>query len=284
MTAFLLDHEGWLRLAAFVGMLIAMLAWERLRPLRAEPNSGRPWLGQRRIANFGLAAIDTILLRLLLPGAAVGAALWAQVNGIGLFNGSSFVGPVAGAVALLLAIVLLDLAVWVQHVASHKLPVLWRLHRVHHSDVHFDATTAIRFHPIEILASMIYKIGVVIVLGAPAAAVIVFEIVLNASALFNHGNVQLPTAIDRRLRAIIVTPDFHRVHHSVRRCETDSNYGFFLSVWDRLFGTYRSRPQDDPVRMPMGLDGWRQETAQTLPALLAQPFKGSKTTVGRVVP
>ncbi len=281
--AFLLDHEGWLRLAAFAGMLVVMLAWERLRPLRSEPTRDRRWLGQRRLANFGLAVVDAALLRLLLPGAAVGAALWAQANGIGLLNGLHFGGLVGDGVALLLAIVVLDFAVWVQHVASHKVPFLWRLHRVHHSDVHFDATTAIRFHPIEILASMIYKIGVVTALGAPAAAVIVFEILLNASALFNHGNVQLPAPIDRRLRAVIVTPDFHRVHHSVRRCETDSNYGFFLSIWDLLFGTYRARPEDDPKRMPIGLDGWREAAAQTLRALLALPFKGSTTPFDRAL-
>lgn len=264
MTAFVLAHEGALRLLVFVVVLAAMLGWEWVRPLRAGPQARRRWT-----ANLGLAAIDTIALRLLLPGAAVGAALWSDAGGIGLFN----VVGIPAAVAFALSFIILDFALWAQHVATHKIPILWRLHRVHHCDVHFDATTGVRFHPIEIVLSMLYKVAVVVAVGAPAAAVVAFEIVLNASSLFNHGNVRLPPAVDGVLRAVIVTPDYHRVHHSVRREETDSNYGFFLSFWDRLFGTYRPRPHAGTTGMTIGLSEWRGDGAQALPALLLQPFR-----------
>jgi len=267
VTAFLVAHEGWLRLAAFAGVLAVMLGWEWLRPLRPGPHRGRRWT-----ANLGLAAVDSVLLRLLLPGAAVGAALWANVNGFGLFNATALTGAVGNAVAFAASFVLLDLAVWAQHVATHKVPLLWRLHRVHHSDVQFDTTTGLRFHPIEIVISMLYKVAVVVALGAPVAAVVAFEIVLNASSLFNHGNVRLPARLDAALRWVIVTPDFHRIHHSVRREETDSNFGFFFSFWDRLFATYQARSKDGTAGMTIGLAEWREDGAQRLPALLLQPF------------
>jgi sterol desaturase/sphingolipid hydroxylase (fatty acid hydroxylase superfamily) len=205
---------------------------------------------------------------LLLPAAAVGASLFAGAHGWGLFN-TVAAPPWLGAVV---AVVALDLAVWAQHVAMHKIGPLWRLHRVHHTDLDFDTTTGIRFHPLEILLSTIYKAMVVVALGAPVAAVIAFEILLNASSLFAHGNVRLPPALDETIRRIVVTPDMHRVHHSVRRQETDSNYGFNLSVWDRLFGTYRAQPRAGHDGMIIGLPEFRRWREQRLGRLLVQPL------------
>ena len=228
MVQALVNHEALIRVIGFASVLGLMLLWERLARYRPDP---LPW--RRITANLGLAAVDALLLRLLLPAAAVGAALWAEARGFGLIAALDL----PAAIAFALTIVILDLALWAQHVLTHKVPLLWRLHRVHHSDIHFDTTTGVRFHPVEILLSMAYKMGVVVLLGAPAAAVIAFEILLNGGALFNHGNVRLPALVERMARLIVVTPDFHRVHHSARVAETDSNYGFFLSVWDRLFRT-----------------------------------------------
>jgi sterol desaturase/sphingolipid hydroxylase (fatty acid hydroxylase superfamily) len=178
------------------------------------------------------------------------------------------------AVAIALSVVVLDLAIYGQHVAFHKLPVLWRLHRMHHSDVEIDTTTGVRFHPLEILLSMLYKIALIVVLGAPPAAVVLFELVLNATAMFNHGNVELPAAVDRVLRLAVVTPDMHRVHHSVHRDETESNYGFNLSVWDWLFATYRAQPRDGHAAMVIGLPEFREARDRRLDRLLVQPFVG----------
>ena len=189
-------------------------------------------------------------------------------TGWGFFNAAGAPAWLAFAAS----VVLLDLAIWAQHVVMHRAPWLWRLHRVHHSDIDFDATTAIRFHPFEIILSMFYKMVVVVILGAPAAAVICFEILLSGGALFTHGNVRLPLAFDRMLRWVVVTPDMHRVHHSVRRPETDSNYGFSLSLWDRLFGTYRDQPADGHEGMAIGLDEFRAPRDRHLDRLLLQPF------------
>jgi sterol desaturase/sphingolipid hydroxylase (fatty acid hydroxylase superfamily) len=264
MVQALMNHEALIRVIGFASVLGLMLLWERLARYRPDP---LPW--RRITANLGLAAVDALLLRLLLPAAAVGAALWAEARGFGLIAALDLPATIAFA----LTIVILDLALWAQHVLTHKVPLLWRLHRVHHSDIHFDTTTGVRFHPVEILLSMAYKMGVVVLLGAPAAAVIAFEILLNGAALFNHGNVRLPALVERMARLIVVTPDFHRVHHSARAAETDSNYGFFLSVWDRLFRTYRPRPVDDPAVMMIGLPQWRETEAQSLPRLLLQPIE-----------
>lgn len=266
MESFVLGHEMALRLAAFAGVLAAMLVWERRRPRRQAFAGGR---AQRWGANLGLVAIDAALLRLIFPLAAVGAAALAETRGWGLLN--AFALP--GWLTLAIALVVLDLAIYAQHVAFHKVPLLWRLHRVHHSDVDLDATTGLRFHPVEIVLSMAFKVALVTAVGAPVLAVILFEVGLNALAMFNHANVRLPPGADRLLRRLIVTPDMHRVHHSVHRDETDSNYGFNLSLWDRLFRTYRAQPRDGHETMTIGLDAFRDPADGRLGRLLTQPLR-----------
>ncbi|HEY5790469.1 MAG TPA: sterol desaturase family protein [Gammaproteobacteria bacterium] len=262
----LLANEAWVRLLAFAAIFAAMAAWEWQRPRRDREQPRR----SRWPVNLGLLLIDGLLLRLLLPTAAVGIALLGEARGWGLLNNLAL----PGWLAVLLAVLLLDLAIYLQHVLFHAVPGLWRLHRVHHTDMEFDLTTALRFHPVEIVLSMLIKMGLVAALGAPALAVLLFEILLNGAAMFNHGNVYLPWEWDRRLRRVIVTPDMHRVHHSVRPVETNSNYGFNLSVWDRLFGTYRDQPRDGHTGMTIGLNEYREPAALDLPGLLLQPFRG----------
>jgi sterol desaturase/sphingolipid hydroxylase (fatty acid hydroxylase superfamily) len=264
MAEFVVEHEGAIRLMAFALTLGAMILWEWRAPRRAADGG----VGVRWAANLSLVALNTLLIRLALPVAAVGAALLAEERGLGVLNR---IAP-PDWVALAVTIVVLDLAVWAQHVVLHKVPALWRLHRVHHSDVAFDATTGVRFHPIEIALSMLYKMAVIVALGAPAAAVVVFEVLLNASALFSHGNVRIAPRFERALRRVIVTPEMHRVHHSIHRDETDSNYGFNLSCWDRLFGTYRDRPRDGHAGMTIGLERFRGERDRHLDRLLWQPL------------
>ena len=261
----IVSNEMALRLAAFAAVLAAMMAWERFRPRRLRSACDRP---QRWRANFGLVAIDAIAVRLIFPAAAVGAAALAEARGWGLLNALEVPAWLAFAIAL----VILDLAIYAQHVAFHKVPLLWRLHRVHHSDVDLDVTTGLRFHPVEIVLSMAFKMALVLALGAPVAAVIVFEVVLNATAMFNHANVHLPRRLDRAARRLIVTPDMHRVHHSIHRDETDSNYGFNLSVWDRLFETYRAQPRDGHQAMRIGLEVFRDPGDGSLRRLLTQPL------------
>lgn len=265
MESFVLSHEMALRLAAFIGVLAVMLACERWRPRRLRPAGDRL---RRWRTNLGLVAIDALAVRLLFPLAAVGAAALAEARGWGLLHAVDLPGWLSLAIAL----VVLDLAIYAQHVAFHKAPLLWRLHRVHHSDVDLDATTGLRFHPIEIVLSMAFKVALVLALGAPALAVIVFEVGLNAFAMFNHANVRLRAGLDRALRRLIVTPDMHRVHHSIHRDETDSNYGFNLSIWDRLFRTYCAQPRDGHDAMSIGLDVFRGPGDGTLRRLLTQPF------------
>lgn len=264
MAAVIVDHEGVIRLLAFGLVLALMVAWEWRAPRRKATAA----LGVRWAANLSLVALNTLLLRLLFPLAAVGSAALAAERGWGLLNALAL----PPWLAFVVSIVALDLAVWAQHVALHKVPVLWRLHRVHHSDVEFDATTGVRFHPIEIVVSMLYKMAVVLALGAPPAAVVVFEVVLSAMALFTHGNVAIAPAIERALRLLLVTPEMHRVHHSIHRDETDSNFGFNLAGWDRLFGTYRAQPRDGHAAMTIGLENFRAERERHLDRLLWQPF------------
>lgn len=265
MEAIVLDNETALRLSCFAMVLAGMMAWEAWSPRREGLSARR---GRRWRANFGLIALDSILLRLAFPLAAVGAAAFAGERGWGLFN----VVAAPAWLAVLASVIVLDLAIYAQHVAFHKIPPLWRLHRVHHSDVDIDVTTGLRFHPLEIVISMALKAGLVVALGAPVLAVIVFEVVLNATAMFNHANVYLPRRLDRVLRRLIVTPDMHRVHHSIHRDETDSNYGFNLSLWDHLFATYRAQPRDGHRRMRIGLDVFRERGERALHRLLIQPF------------
>ena len=264
MTAeFVIANEGAVRFAGFALILALMLAWQAKTPFRSGAMNRQRWA-----ANLGLVVVDALVLRLLFPAAGVGAALFASAHGAGLLRLVELPGWLAVGVSL----IVLDCAVYGQHVATHHVAFLWRLHRVHHSDLAFDATTALRFHPAEIMLSMLFKIAVIVAVGAPALAVVLFEVLLNGAAIFNHTNVRLPPRLERALRAVIVTPDMHRVHHSVHRDETDSNYGFCLSLWDRLFRTYRDQPRDGHDRMVIGIDRFRDDRAQRLDRLLLQPL------------
>lgn len=220
--------------------------------------------------NLGLVVIDTIVLRLSFPILAVGLAVTAQDLGWGLFN----IIAVPGWVAVLVSIVVLDLVIYLQHVMFHAVPALWRLHRMHHADLEFDVTTGLRFHPVEILLSMGIKLVVVLALGPPAIAVLIFEVLLNATAMFNHSNIRLPRLVDRLLRLIVVTPDMHRVHHSVIPEETNSNFGFNLPWWDRLLGTYKAQPKAGHEGMTIGIEHFRTGRDLWLDRMLVQPIKG----------
>ncbi len=261
-----MENEAAIRLTVFIGLFALFAAVEAWAPRRDR----RQTRAKRWVTNWGIILIDTLTLRamaIFLPLLAVGAAVDAQANGWGLFNAVDW--PVT--LEVLIAILVLDFVIWAQHLITHKIPILWRLHRVHHADVDIDVTTAIRFHPIEIALSMVLKIGVVYLLGPSALAVILFEILLNGTAMFNHANIRLPLGLDRALRTVLVTPDMHRVHHSVNREEHDSNYGFALSIWDRMFGTYIAQPKDGHEAMDIGLE-WQDERPAQLGWSLALPF------------
>lgn len=261
--------QALIRVCLFAGLLLLFLALERCLPRRPpETHRWRP-----RLHNLLLVGVDTLCLRLLIPVAALGMAELAAAHDWGLLRWLDWPGWLAGLVSF----VLLDLVIYFQHVAFHKAPWLWRLHRVHHTDTAIDVTTGVRFHPLEILLSMLLKMGAVLLLGAPAAAVIVFEIVLNATSLFNHANIRLPSGLDRRLRWLVVTPDMHRVHHSVERVETDSNYGFNFPWWDHLFGTYRDQPRAGHLGMSIGQAIFRDRRSRDLHWLLLQPFLNPAT-------
>jgi sterol desaturase/sphingolipid hydroxylase (fatty acid hydroxylase superfamily) len=261
------------RIAAAAAVFAIMALWEVLAPRR--PWSVGRW--PRWPHNLGIVAIDALAVRILLPTAAVGAALIAAGNGWGLFH---LLG-LRLSIASLLGFLALDLAIYAQHVAFHKVPLLWRLHRMHHADLDIDVTTGLRFHPIEILISMLIKIAVVIALGIPPVAVFAFEVVLNATSLFNHGNVSMPSWLDRAVRVLVVTPDMHRVHHSIVPRETDSNFGFNLPWWDRLFRTYRAAPRAGHDRMTIGLSTFRDPAELRLDRLLTQPFRGDVADLPR---
>ncbi|WP_193367043.1 sterol desaturase family protein [Pelagibius marinus] len=266
MTDFLLANEATLRIALFLGVLGILALAEAARPRRRReiPRLLR-WSG-----NLGIVVLDSLLLRLVFPVVAVGLALTAEARGWGLFN----VFDVPGWLAFIASVVLLDLAIYLQHVMFHAVPVLWRLHRMHHADLEFDVTTGLRFHPVEILLSMGIKLAVVAVLGPPAVAVLVFEVLLNATAMFNHSNLKLPLALDRVLRWVVVTPDMHRVHHSIHPNETNSNFGFNLPWWDRLFGTYTAQPRDGHEAMTIGIEQFRTRRDLWLDRMLIQPLMG----------
>ncbi|HET9483819.1 MAG TPA: sterol desaturase family protein, partial [Xanthomonadales bacterium] len=219
--------------------------------------------------NLALVVVDTLVLRLAFPVLAVGAAYAMQQRGLGLFN--AWDGPYV--IELVLAVLALDAAIYFQHRIFHAVPWLWRLHRVHHSDVRFDVTTGVRFHPFEIALSMAIKLALIALLGASPGAVMLFEVLLSCGSLFTHADVALPPRIERVVRALVVTPTMHRVHHSIERDETDSNFSFNLSVWDRLFGSYRAAPRADPASMPIGIHSFREPADQGLLALLVQPFR-----------
>jgi len=257
-----------LRLGFFAGIFAIMAGIEALLPKR-ELSVSRL---SRWPTNWGIVVLDAVLVRLIFPIGGIGLAILAVDQQWGVFQFLGWQGLIAG----LLAFLILDFAVWVQHWAAHKIPVLWRVHRVHHADGDMDVTTALRFHPIEILLSFVWKGAIILALGGPVWAVVVFEIVLNGAAMFNHANVALPRWLDRGLRWLIVTPDMHRVHHSARVSETDSNYGFNLSIWDRLFRTYTDQPVGGHSGMTIGLDPESAQGARRLGWSLAFPFHALK--------
>lgn len=266
----LLDYELWLRLGSFVLLLALMVLWETLAP-RRPVQEARSRHGLRNLAITVLAAV---LVRVLIPLLPVGLAVVAVERGWGLFNWLDW----PAWLEILLAVVVLDFVIYLQHVMFHAVPALWRLHMVHHADLDFDTTTGVRFHPIEILLSLVIKLAAVLVLGPAPVAVLLFEILLNGTALFNHGNVRLPGPVDRILRWVVVTPDMHRVHHSIVVRETNSNFGFNLPWWDRLLGTYRAQPAAGHEGMTIGLDTYRQLEQITLGRLLLLPFGGRRGT------
>src|SRR5262252_348583 len=254
-----------IRLSAFALVFAAMALWEVAAPRRVA-SIGRM---ARWPSNLGILVVDILFLRVLIPTAAVGAALLAAGRGWGILHQLNL----RLSLASLIGFLALDLVIYGQHVAFHKIPALWRLHRMHHADLDVDVTTGVRFHPFEILISMLVKIAVVIALGIPPVAVFVFEVALNATSMFNHGNVSMPSWLDRALRLIVVTPDMHRVHHSIVARETDSNFGFNLPWWDRLFGTYRAAPEAGHQGMTIGLPTFREQRELRVDRLLTQPFR-----------
>ena len=260
-----MKYEPAIRFGFFFGILALMLLWEAIAPRR---QCSVPRL-MRWLSNVGLLLLGTMVLRAVFPLAAVGVAAIAQDRNWGLLHLISL----APWQTVLLSIVALDFTVYLQHVLFHALPTLWRLHQVHHTDLDFDATTGVRFHPLEILLSMVIKIAVVWALGTPAIAVLIFEVLLNATSLFNHGNVRLPVQLDRLLRWFVVTPDMHRVHHSMLPQETNRNFGFNLPWWDYLFGTYQDRPSSGYQKMVVGVAAYQQDRrVEQLHWLLILPF------------
>jgi len=262
----LLSYEQYIRLAAFCGVFALMAIWEFIGPRRIQ-TIGRGW---RWPNNLGVVVVDTLLVRILFPTTAVGLALIAGAQGIGLFN----VVPLPTWIGVVASVILLDLAIYLQHVLFHAVPVLWRLHRMHHADLDIDVSTGLRFHPIEILLSMVIKLAVVMAVGAPALAVLIFEVLLNATSMFNHSNVHIPQSLDTLMRWFVVTPDMHRVHHSILLRETNSNFGFNLPWWDRLFGTYRAQPTGGHEAMTIGIEQFRNPRELGLDRMLLQPFRG----------
>ncbi len=270
MQEFVLAHEPAIRLSAFLGIFVVMAVWELAAPRRRLQVS-KLW---RWINNLGIVVLNTMLLRVLFPVAAVGLAVVAAERGWGLLNNVSLSVPLE----IVLAILALDFAIYLQHIMFHAVPALWRLHRMHHADLDFDVTTGARFHPIEILLSMLIKLAVVAALGPAAVAVVIFEVLLNATAMFNHSNIRVPLLLDRLLRLLVVTPDMHRVHHSVLDHETNSNFGFNMPWWDRLFGTYQDQPDAGHEHMAIGIRDLREEKfVDRLPGMLALPFRGKVT-------
>jgi sterol desaturase/sphingolipid hydroxylase (fatty acid hydroxylase superfamily) len=262
--------EAAIRLTLAVTVFAVMAMWEALAPRRTLA-AGRI---SRWPSNLGIVVVDALLVRLVMPAAAVGASLYAAEHGIGLFHWLGLRLSVAAVAGFLI----LDLVIYAQHVVFHHVPWLWRLHRMHHADLDFDVTTGFRFHPFEIIISLCIKIAAVLAFGIPPMTVFVFEVVLNATSLFNHSNVSIGPGIDRVLRLVLVTPDMHRVHHSVVRRETDSNFGFNLPWWDRLFGTYRREPQAGHDTMTVGLPIFREEKELRLDRMLTQPFRNGGST------
>ena len=260
-----MPHEISTRLVFFCGTFMLIALWELIAPRRQLTTAkGRRWF-----ANLSMVAIDTAIVRLLFPSLPLGIAFIAGEHNWGLLN-TLDIPPVVSFIA---GLVMLDFVIYLQHVLFHNLPILWRIHRMHHTDLDLDVTSGNRFHPLEIVISVGIKMGAIILTGAPALSVLAFEIILNASSMFNHGNIVIPQPVDRWLRLLVVTPDMHRVHHSVVPRETNSNYGFNLPWWDRVCGTYREQPEAGHEGMTIGLKEFRDPDALTLPRLLMLPFK-----------
>ena len=266
MTDFLLTNEPQVRIGVFLCVLTVMALWEVAAPRR---RVDIPRL-LRWSNNLGLVILDAFAVRLVFPVVAVGLALIVSGNGWGLFA----LVDVPNWLAIVATILILDLIIYLQHVVFHAVPALWRLHRMHHTDLEFDVTTGLRFHPAEILLSMAIKLLAVLALGPPAIAVLIFEVLLNGSAMFNHSNIRLPARIDAVLRWVIVTPDMHRVHHSIHPSETNSNFGFNVPWWDRLLGTYKAQPRDGHKAMTIGIEQFRNRRELWIDRMLIQPFKG----------
>ena len=263
------DHEAIIRLSAFLGILTIMICWERIAPKRQLLKSRLKRWG----TNFALVVLNSVILRLLFPTAAAGIALYAQQQGWGLFN-ADFSVTWPATLVLISSILLFDLCIYWQHRLMHQVPVLWRLHKVHHADPDIDVSTGARFHPIEIIVSMLIKFALVIALGMPVVAVILFEVILNATSMFNHSNVRLPEKLDAFVRWFLVTPDMHRVHHSQIEFETNSNYGFNIPWWDKIFGSYRAQPELGHDKMKIGLKEYqRDKDSIQIIGLLKLPFR-----------
>ena len=259
-------HETAVRMGSFFGVLILMAVWEVLAPRRASTVSKIVRWGN----NLGLVVFNSVLLRLVFPTAAVGVTIFASEHSWGLLNYVQL--PSVAAVAI--SIVVMDFVIYVQHILMHTIPALWRLHRVHHADLDYDFTTGVRFHPLEIIVSMLIKFSAILILGPPVIAVLMFEVILNAMSMFNHGNVKLPAFLDRNLRLLIVTPDMHRIHHSVEEDESNQNFGFNLSFWDRFFGTYRKQPRAGHEEMVVGIQNYRGlRDVTSIQGLLLLPFR-----------
>jgi len=261
------NEEYLVRLSVFIGVLVVMALWQVLAPKKELIQGYKRWP-----ANLGLIVIDSLVARVLLPAGAVGAAMWAEQHGVGVLPALGF----SDVVTVIVAVIVLDLIIYLQHVLFHAAPMLWRLHQVHHADRDIDVTTGLRFHPIEIVISMLIKITAVAALGVPVLAVVIFEIILNAMAMFNHSNIRFPKVLDSVVRLLLVTPDMHRVHHSIIVRETNSNYGFNLSVWDRLFGTYRAQPEKGHDGVQIGLPEYQDKPTYQLGWMLKLPFKPLK--------
>jgi sterol desaturase/sphingolipid hydroxylase (fatty acid hydroxylase superfamily) len=257
-------HES-IRLAAFFGVFLFMAAWELAAP-RRPLTTAKGW---RWFANIGIVVIDTLIVRFAFPATATGTALFAESSASGLFN----IIQLPYALTILLSIVLLDLVVYIQHVGFHLVPMLWRLHKVHHADRDLDVSSGLRFHPLEIIISLGIKVAAILLLGTPVVAVVLFEVILNATAMFNHSNVRLPLALDRVLRWVLVTPDMHRVHHSVDGREYNTNYGFNLPWWDRIFRTYCAQPAKGHDAMTIGLADYQDRPLESLGWMLLLPFR-----------
>ena len=261
----LVNNTEQLRLGIFIGILIIMAVLEFILPRRnVDAKRQLRWTN-----NLGIVILDSIIVRILIPTTTIAIALYAQRLNFGLFNLISL----PYLLTVVVSILLLDILIYGQHVIFHKVHWLWRFHRMHHSDTHIDVTTGIRFHPVEIIMSLLIKFAAIIIFGVPAVAIVVFEIILNATAMITHSNLYVPLKLDKFLRRVFVTPDMHRIHHSVHRFETDSNYGFNLSIWDRLFGTYIEQPQDKHENMLIGINQFREQREQMLDKLLTQPFR-----------